>query len=124
MPDTPGAVPPGDVRLLGVLAERDGKGLAVFRTREGARVVAAGGEVTAGTTLVAVDVSSVRLRDAAGERTVDLRSALRLEGRRPGRRACRHPEVRGAADRRRPDGRIRGLRGAARVLGADAEAPR
>ena len=65
--------PPGDVRLLGVLAERDGKGLAVFRTREGARVVAAGGEVTAGTTLVAVDVSSVRLRDAAGERTVDLR---------------------------------------------------
>ena len=73
MPDTPGAVPPGDVRLLGVLAERDGKGLAVFRTREGARVVAAGGEVTAGTTLVAVDVSSVRLRDAAGERTVDLR---------------------------------------------------
>jgi hypothetical protein len=61
------------VRLLGVLAERDGKGLAVFRTREGARVVAAGAEVTAGTTLVAVDVSSVRLRDAGGERTVDMR---------------------------------------------------
>lgn len=72
-PDAPGAAPPGDVRLLGVLAERDGKGLAVFRTREGARVVAAGGEVTAGTTLLAVDVSSVRLRDAGGERTVDLR---------------------------------------------------
>ncbi len=72
-PDATGAAPPGDVRLLGVLAEPEGKGLAVFRTREGARVVAAGGEVTAGTTLVAVDVSSVRLRDAAGERTVDLR---------------------------------------------------
>ncbi|MBK6393526.1 MAG: hypothetical protein IPF73_01710 [Betaproteobacteria bacterium] len=112
------------MRLLGVLAERDGKGLAVFRTREGARVVAAGGEVTAGTTLVAVDVSSVRLRDAAGERTVDLRRDPVAKAAAPAARPAATPKSTDSTDRRRPDGRVRGLRGAARVLGADAEAPR
>jgi len=92
VPDTPGAVPPGDVRLLGVLAERNGKGLAVFRTREGARVVAAGGEVTAGTTLLAVDVSSVRLRDASGERTVDLRSVSVSKAAAPAARPAATPK--------------------------------
>jgi len=72
-PATPGAPAAGELRLLGVLAEPDGKGLAVFRTRDGARVVAAGGEVATGTTLVSVGPSSVRLRDAGGERTVELR---------------------------------------------------
>lgn len=61
----------GDIRLLGVLAERGGGGLAVFRTREGARVVAAGGEIVPGTSLVAVEARSVRLRDAGGERTLE-----------------------------------------------------
>jgi hypothetical protein len=71
---TPAGAPvPGELRLLGVLAERDGKGWAVFRTREGARVVAAGGEVVAGTTLVSIGPSSVTLRDATGERRVELR---------------------------------------------------
>ncbi len=73
-PGAPGTAPPGDdVRLLGVLAERDGKGLAVFRTRDGARVVAAGGDLAPGTRLVSVGASSVTLRDAGGERTVELR---------------------------------------------------
>lgn len=72
-PGAPGSAPPNDARLLGVLAERDGKGLAVFRTRDGARVVAAGGELAPGTTLVSIGASGVRLRDAGGERTVELR---------------------------------------------------
>jgi hypothetical protein len=76
-PSAPGS---GELRLLGVLAERDGKGWAVFRMREGARVVAAGGEVTAGTTLVSIGRTSVRLRDATGERTIELR---RDDGPRP-----------------------------------------
>ena len=63
----------GDLRLLGVLAERDGKGLAVFRTREGARVVAAGNEIAPGTRVVSVAPASVTLRDAGGERTIELR---------------------------------------------------
>ena len=64
---------PGDLRLVGVLAERDGKGYAVFRTREGARVVAAGAEVAPGVRVAAVDAWSVRLADASGERTLALR---------------------------------------------------
>ncbi|CAG1000265.1 hypothetical protein BURK1_02806 [Burkholderiales bacterium] len=72
-PSASGPVAPGDVRLLGVIAERDGKGLAVFRTRDGARVVAAGDDVIPGTTLASIGPSSVTLRDAGVERTVELR---------------------------------------------------
>jgi hypothetical protein len=72
-PRAAGAPVAGDLRLLGVLAERDGNGLAVFRTREGARVVATGNDVVPGTSLVAIGPTSVRLRDATGERTLELR---------------------------------------------------
>ena len=72
--DAPASAPaPGDWRLLGVLAEPGGQGLAVFRTRDGARVVAAGAEIVAGTSLVSIGPSGVTVRDAAGERTVELR---------------------------------------------------
>ena len=73
--DAPAAAPPaaGDLRLVGVLAERDGKGYAVFRTREGARVVAAGAEIAPGVKLAAVDAWSVRIADGSGERTLELR---------------------------------------------------
>ena len=64
---------PGDLRLVGVLAERDGKGYAVFRTRDGARVVAAGAEIAPGVRLAGVDAWSVRIADASGERKLDLR---------------------------------------------------
>jgi len=69
------AAPPtsGDLRLVGVLAERDGKGYAVFRTREGARVIAAGAEISPGVKLASVDAWSVRIVDASGERTLELR---------------------------------------------------
>jgi len=63
----------GDVRLVGVLAERDGKGYAVFRTREGARVVAAGGEIVPGVRLASIDAWSVTIADAGGQRTLELR---------------------------------------------------
>ena len=72
-PAVPGAPAPGDWRLMGVLAEPGGKGLAVFRTRDGARVVAAGAEIVAGTSLVSIGPSGVTVRDAAGERTVELK---------------------------------------------------
>lgn len=85
----------GDIRLLGVLAQRDGNGLAVFRTREGARVVAAGADVAPGTSLVSIGPASVRLRDATGERTLELsRDAARssppsrpVQSARPGANA-------------------------------------
>ena len=63
---------PADVALVGVLAERDGKGLAVFRTRDGARVVAAGADIVPGTRLVSIDRWNVRVADAGGERVLDL----------------------------------------------------
>jgi hypothetical protein len=63
----------GEARLVGVLAERDGRGLAVFRTREGARVVAAGAEIVPGMRLKTVDAWSVTVTDAGGDRTLDLR---------------------------------------------------
>lgn len=72
-PAATGAPAPGEWRLLGVLAEPGGKGLAVVRTRDGARVVAAGAEVVAGTSLVAIGPSGVKVRDASGERTVELK---------------------------------------------------
>lgn len=61
--------------LLGVMAERDGGGYAVVRSRSGARVVAPGGEIVPGVTLVGVDAHQVRVRDSGGERTVELHRA-------------------------------------------------
>lgn len=63
----------GEFSLLGVMAGRDGRGWGVFRTRDGARVIATGDEVVSGTTLVGVDPNGVRVRDASGERTLELR---------------------------------------------------
>ena len=72
-PATSAAPASGDARLVGVLAERDGKGLAVFRTREGARVVVAGAEIVPGMRLVSIDPWSVTVSEAGGERTLELR---------------------------------------------------
>jgi hypothetical protein len=80
--DAPTAAP-ADLALVGVLAERDGGGLAVFRTRDGARVVAAGAEIAPGTRLVAIDRFSVRLADAGGERTLELRREPAARGPAP-----------------------------------------
>ena len=65
----------GDTRLLGVLAERDGKGRALFRFADGsARLVATGESLAAGMTLVAVRPDGVTIRDAGGERAIALRA--------------------------------------------------
>ena len=63
----------GDARLLGVLAEPGGKGVAIFRLSSGTRVVAVGSDIAPGTTLVAVQPDGVTVRDGAGERSWLLR---------------------------------------------------
>jgi hypothetical protein len=80
----PGAPPPaevkkeestltGETRLLGVFAERDGRGYALFRIPSGPRLVAQGQEIAQGATLVAVRPDGITIRDAGGERRVVLR---------------------------------------------------
>jgi hypothetical protein len=65
----------GDARLLGVLAEADGRGHALFRFADGsARLVAAGEALGEGATLVAVRPDGVTIRDASGERAIALRA--------------------------------------------------
>ena len=72
---------PGDTRLLGVFAERDGRGYALFRLPSGPRLVAQGQEIAQGATLVAV-------------------SARRHHHPRCGRRAARRVARRAAAEAR------------------------
>jgi len=71
--DVPTADATGDVRLLGVIARRDGSGQALFRLPSGARLVATGEEVQPGLRLAAVRIDGVSVRDAAGERVLALR---------------------------------------------------
>ncbi|MEO8752350.1 MAG: hypothetical protein ABI624_06715 [Casimicrobiaceae bacterium] len=63
----------GDTRLLGIIAEHDGRGYALFRLPSGARLVEAGQEVAQGATLIAVRPDGVTIRDAGGERRIALR---------------------------------------------------
>jgi hypothetical protein len=77
---TPSAPPAetlrGETRLLGVLAERDGRGHALFRLADGtARLVAVGGKIDADTTLVAVAPDGITVRGSAGERRIALRAS-------------------------------------------------
>ena len=64
----------GDTRLLGVIAERDGRGYALFRLPTGPRLVAAGQEIAQSTLLVAVRPDGVTVRDGGGERDLALRA--------------------------------------------------
>lgn len=69
------AARPGDIRLLGVIAERDGRGEALVRLADGsARLVAAGARLADTVTLVEVRPDGIVLRDAAGERRIALRT--------------------------------------------------
>jgi hypothetical protein len=68
--------PAADGRLMGVFAERDGGGHALFRMPDGsARLVAAGAALSQEATLVAVYPDRVTVRDARGERAIALRAA-------------------------------------------------
>jgi type II secretion system (T2SS) protein C len=72
-PDAPAT---GDLRLLGVFAERDGKGYALFRAGlRGPLFVAAGSEVTAGVRLDAVRPQGVTLMQDGVPRDMALRPA-------------------------------------------------
>jgi len=73
-PAAPSAPAPGDVRLLGVLAEPEGRGRALFRLPDGsARLATAGDSLGAAGTLAAVYPDGVTLRGASGERRMPLR---------------------------------------------------
>jgi type II secretory pathway component PulC len=63
----------GDTKLLGIVAEQDGRGYALFRLPSGPRLVAQGQEIAQGATLVAVRRDGVTIRDAGGERRIALR---------------------------------------------------
>jgi hypothetical protein len=64
----------GEVRVLGVLAESDGRGRALLRFPDGsARLAATGDTLGAAGTLLAVHPDGVTLRGASGERRIALR---------------------------------------------------
>jgi len=71
--DVPAPDTLGEVRLLGVMARRDGGGQALFRLPAGARLVATGEDVQPGLRLVSVRIDGVTLRDGGGERVLSLR---------------------------------------------------
>jgi len=66
-----------DVRLLGVVAERNGAGYALFRLPDGPRFVGRGQDVTDGLRLVEVRPDGVTLLDRGSERTMQLRADAR-----------------------------------------------
>ncbi len=70
-----GTLAAGDARLLGVFAERDGRGYALFRLPSGPRLVAAGAEIAPGAQLLAVRPDGITVRDGGGERRIALRTA-------------------------------------------------
>ncbi|MEO8847010.1 MAG: hypothetical protein ABI440_00040 [Casimicrobiaceae bacterium] len=62
----------GDVRLMGVFAEADGGGYALFHLPTGAKLVRKGGVIADGSTLVDIAPWTIRIRDAGGERSIAL----------------------------------------------------
>lgn len=70
----------GDTRLVGILAERDGRGYALFRLPSGPRLVGVGDEIAQGATLVAVHPDAVTIREAGRERRLALRTEAPAKG--------------------------------------------
>ena len=70
----------GDLRLLGIFAERDGKGYALFRAgARGPVLVAAGAEVAPGVRLQTVRAASVTLIENGVRREIQLRPPAATE---------------------------------------------
>jgi len=65
----------GDLRLLGVFAQQDGRGYALFRGARGPLLAAAGTDVVPGVRVEAVWPGGVTLIEAGGRREIVLRSA-------------------------------------------------
>jgi hypothetical protein len=75
MPDAPvAAALSGDTRLIGIFAQSDGQGYALFRTPAGAKLVRSGQEIGAGATLVGVRGDGITIRDGGGTRDIVLRA--------------------------------------------------
>ncbi|MEO8344072.1 MAG: hypothetical protein ABI607_00120 [Betaproteobacteria bacterium] len=76
--DAPARSVSGDLKLLGVMTEDGGKGFALFRLASGPKLVAAGGDIGDGATLVSIQRDGVTVRDAqmggGGERRITLRA--------------------------------------------------
>ena len=72
----------GDLRLLGVFSQRDGRGLALFRSSRGPLLVASGQEIGGGVRLVSVRRDGVTLNDAGVVREIALRPAKAGDTRR------------------------------------------
>lgn len=70
--DEPAALA-GDTRLVGVFAEREGRGYALFRLPSGPRLVGAGQEIAQGASLVAVFPDGITIREGGTERRIALR---------------------------------------------------
>jgi type II secretion system (T2SS) protein C len=62
----------GDIRLLGVIAARDGRGNALFRVPSGALYVRTGEEILPGVELRGVSPDAVTVHDAAGDHRLAL----------------------------------------------------
>jgi hypothetical protein len=74
----------GDLRLLGVFAERDGKGYALFRSSSrGPMLIAAGADVAPGLRLEAVRPTGVTLVETGVRREMTLRPAAGPEKPKP-----------------------------------------
>ena len=85
--DPPAALP-GDTRLLGVFAERDGAGYALFRSgARGPILVQAGQEIAPDVTLVQVRPDGVRIRDRGETRDLALRTTATMPSIAPARGA-------------------------------------
>ncbi len=78
-----GTLAAGDTRLLGVFAERDGRGYALFRLPSGPKLVATGAEIAPGAHLVAVRPDGITVRDSGGERRVALRADGKAASAKP-----------------------------------------
>jgi hypothetical protein len=74
----------GDLRLLGVFAERDGRGYALFRAgSRGPLLIAAGQDIASGVRLESVRPDGVTLVDNGERRSMLLRAAPAAEKPRP-----------------------------------------
>jgi len=81
----------GDTRLLGVFAERDGAGYALFRLPGGPALIRSGQDVTRDVRLEAVHRDGVRLRDHGEIRDVALRTGAAVPAAERGRAAAAAP---------------------------------
>ena len=64
-----------DVRLLGVFAEANGRGYALFKLPSGPKLVAVGQEITPGAMLKSVQSDAIGIGEGGRERTIPLRAA-------------------------------------------------